>query len=194
MSTNNKSNVAVVTGATGFIGSHLVRALVDRDWVVHGLKRENSAMDLVSDISGIHWHDLDNTPLDDTWDSIGEADVVFHLATQYGRNEELTSEVVETNLMFPLTLLEQAEKRNVPLFIATDTCFPPGYPYLRSYTLSKKHFAQWGKVWAEKTSRKFVNLVLQHPYGPGDREGKFVPWIVSQCQNNVAEIELTSGE
>ena len=191
----SKTKTAVVTGATGFIGSHLVRTLINRGWAVHALKRETSAMDLVTDVSSaINWHDLDVTPLDDIWDSIGEANVVFHLATQYGRNDEPASEVVNTNLIIPMRLLEQSEKRNVPLFVATDTCFPSSYPYLRSYTLSKKQFAQWGQVWAEKTNRKFVNVVLQHPYGPGDQAGKFVPWIVRQCQTNVAHIELTTGE
>ena len=186
---------AVVTGATGFIGSHLVRRLINLGWRVHGLKRQTSAMSLVSDVAQkISWHDLDVTSLDDIWESIGEADVVYHLATQYGRGDVPASDVVKTNLLFPIQLLEQADKRNVPLFVATDTCFPSSYPYLRSYTLSKEQFAQWGKEWSERTANKFVNLVLQHPYGPGDQAGKFVPWIINQCQGDVAQIELTSGE
>jgi nucleoside-diphosphate-sugar epimerase len=191
----SKTKTAVITGATGFIGSHLARTLVDRGWIVHAIKRTTSAMDLVADISEkVQWHDLDVISLETVWNSIDSADVVYHLATQYGRGNQLASEVVNTNLIFPMQLLEQSENHNVPLFVATDTCFPSSYPYLRSYTLSKKQFAQWGKVWAEKTNRKFVNVVLQHPYGPGDGPGKFVPWIIGQCQNNVPQIELTSGK
>ncbi len=186
--------VAVITGATGFIGSHLARRLIERGWKVHGLKRMTSSMELVSDFSQqIQWHNVDETPMNVIWDSVGLADVVFHLATEYGREKQPMSSIASANLLFPLRLLEQAEVHNVPLFVATDTCFPATYPYLRNYTLSKKQFAQWGNVWAQEAGKRFVNLVLQNPFGPGDRAGKFVPWIIDQCLQNVEQIELTSG-
>ena len=186
--------VAVITGATGFVGSHLARALVQRAWTVHAFKRKSSSMELVSDVAdSIVWHDADQAPLNIIWDTIGRADVVYHLATEYGRNQP-PSKVVAANLLFPVQLMEQAEKHNVSLFVAADTCFPRTYPYLRHYTLSKKQLAQWGNIWAEQTGRRFVNLVLQHPYGPGDRDDKFVPWIIDQCLQNAESIELTSGE
>jgi nucleoside-diphosphate-sugar epimerase len=37
-------------------------------------------------------------------------------------------------------------------------------------------------------------LKLFHPYGPGDRADKFVPWIVRQCRASKGEIALTRGE
>ena len=38
------------------------------------------------------------------------------------------------------------------------------------------------------------NLRLEHLYGPGDDERKFVPWIIRQCLENVPEIKLTRGD
>ena len=184
---------AVVTGATGFIGNHLVRSLAKQGWNVHALKRSSSSIDSLSDLREVHWHDVDSSSLELIWETIGHANVVYHLATNYGRNDQPASEVARTNLLFPLQMLELADRHEVPLFVATDTCFPDSYPYLRNYTLTKKQFAQWGRVWAEQTGRRFFNVALQHPFGPGDRNGKFVPWIIQQCLSNVDSIELTEG-
>ena len=184
---------AVITGATGFIGSHLVRSLVQQGWNVHALKRSSSSIGSLADLKEVHWHDVNSSSLESIWETIGHANVVYHLATNYGRNDQPASEVARTNLLFPMQMLELADRHEVPLFIATDTCFPESYPYLRNYTLTKKQFAQWGQVWAKQTERRFFNVALQHPYGPGDREGKFVPWIIELCLNNVDSIKLTEG-
>jgi len=39
-----------------------------------------------------------------------------------------------------------------------------------------------------------LTIELQHPYGPGDRPGKFVPWLIDQCLQAEQPITLTSGE
>ena len=38
-----------------------------------------------------------------------------------------------------------------------------------------------------------MNLKLQHPFGPNDGQGKFVPWLIEQFLSNVDSIDLTSG-
>ena len=86
---------------------------------------------------------------------------------------ESPSKLSEDNTLFPLGLLERAVAKKVPAFINTDTCFTTDYKYLRPYTLSKKQLVQWGQILTEGTNTKFVNFVLQHPYGPGDRPTKF---------------------
>lgn len=187
--------VAVITGATGFIGSHLARKLVGLGWSVHAFHRQSSSLDLLADCAeSIQWHNIETTALDSIWDAIGSTDVVYHLATEYGRDDQPASAVAAANVLFPLQLLEHADAHGAEMFVTTDTCFPASYPYLREYTLSKKQFAQWGNVWAQQSGKRFVNVVLQHPYGPGDRAGKFVPWIIEQCLQNVDQINLTSGE
>jgi len=41
---------------------------------------------------------------------------------------------------------------------------------------------------------RFVNIRLEHMYGPGDDASKFTSWIIEQCLANVPEIKLTPGE
>ena len=72
---------AIVTGGAGFIGSHVVDALVARgdevaviDSLVHGTK------DNVSDRAELHVRDI-REPLEDLFDEV-RPEAVFHLAAQ----------------------------------------------------------------------------------------------------------------
>lgn len=186
--------VALITGATGFIGSHLARRLVGHGWEVHALVRSYSSLCRLEDVlERMTLHHVDEESQDLLWGELGQVDVIFHLATAYGRDEQAPSAVLRSNVLLPLELLEKAILHEVPLFISTDTCFSLDYPYLRSYTLSKRQFVDWARILVDGTRTKMVNLVLQHPYGPHDSQGKFVPWLIGQCLANVKAIDLTSG-
>jgi CDP-paratose synthetase len=177
----------LLTGATGFVGGHVARALCAAGWEVHALIRSTS------DTSGLNMevirHDIEGFHCD----PIPNVQAVVHVATNYGRNSRATS-LVWDNISFPMNHLEWAIEAKVPLFVNTDTCFTTDYKYLRPYTLSKKQFVQWGRILCEDTETKFVNLVLQHPYGPGDRPAKFVPAMIRECRTAKEEIWLTPGE
>jgi nucleoside-diphosphate-sugar epimerase len=163
--------LALVTGLTGFIGSHLGKALVQNKWTVQPVKR---------------------TSLFLAFTHAATADAVIHLATNYGRDNDPAGHMVEDNVQFPLRLLEESIARRVPVFLNIDTSFTADYPYQRPYTVSKKQFAQWGDVCCKGTDTKFVNLMLHIVYGPGDNPKKFVPSIVQQCLAG-GEIKLTPG-
>ena len=185
----------LITGLTGFVGSHVARLLVRSGWVVHGLKRATSSIDGLKDVSDqIEFHDIERTPLDDLFARVPKWDAVIHVATNYGRGNESPSALAKDNTHFPLGLLERAVARKVPAFINTDTCFTTDYKYLRPYTLSKKQLVQWGQILTEGSQTKFVNLELQHPYGPGDRPTKFVPAMAKQCLESTGTIDLTPGD
>ena len=46
---------ALVTGGTGFVGSHIARALVERGYQVRILRRTTSRLDAVNDIACEHY-------------------------------------------------------------------------------------------------------------------------------------------
>ncbi|HSQ58088.1 MAG TPA: NAD(P)-dependent oxidoreductase [Gemmata sp.] len=185
---------ALVTGATGFIGGHVVRALVAAGWRVHAVKRSTSDTSGLKEAEpAVAFHDIDRVSPDDIF-SAGPFDAVCLLATSYGRGNEPPSETLGANLLAPLRLLERAVAAQVPAVLHADTCFTPDYQYLRPYTLSKKQFAQWGRILCDQTATRFVNLVLQHPYGPGDRPAKFLPGIIRECLESTGNISLTAGE
>lgn len=185
---------AVVTGVTGFLGSHVARRLIHDGWDVVGIKRSTSDTGRLTDLQGhLTYLDADRDPLASLFPEGRGPDAVLHFATDYGRGNAPPSALLKANTLFPLELLDLAVRGRTPVFLNADTCYTLEYKHLQAYTLSKKQLTQWGKLLATSTTR-FINLVLQHPYGPGDGAGKFVPFILRQCLENPGDIDLTPGE
>ncbi|MCF7971115.1 MAG: NAD-dependent epimerase/dehydratase family protein, partial [Methylococcaceae bacterium] len=129
----------LLTGATGFLGSHIAKALLDNNFKVLAYCREQS------DFSR-----LESVKSDITWFKIGDGldapfkaakiDHIIQTATNYGRSQEQSTLLVETNLSFPLKLFELAELYSINTFFNTDTVL---HKYVNAYALSKKQLCEW---------------------------------------------------
>ncbi|MDW5549193.1 NAD-dependent epimerase/dehydratase [Methanosarcina sp.] len=181
----------LLTGATGFLGSHLLEALIKEDYETVILKRSFSNTGRIDKfLDKVKSYDIDIVPIEKAFKE-QKIDVVIHTATNYGRKNEKVSEIVDVNLIFSLKLLEIATDFNINTFFNTDTL---QYKHISNYTRSKKQFAEWLKVFGEAKKTKVVNLSLEHMYGPGDDANKFVVWLMEQMLSNVDEINLTTGK
>jgi len=60
--------------------------------------------------------------------------------------------------------------------------------------LSKRQFDDWGRIFANQGQIRFVNIKLEHMYGPGDDPSKFSAHVVQSCLKNIPELALTPGE
>lgn len=182
----------LLTGATGYLGSHLAHALVAGGVRVSILKRSTSKLDRLADIQHqIKFFDIDFAGIETPFRRNGHIDAVIHTATSYGRNGESELDVFRANTYFPLELLKSATLFNTDTFFNTDTIL---YEYLNSYALSKQQFAQWGRLFSANEDIQFVNIRLEHVYGPNDDSSKFTSWLIRQCMNGNAKIPLTKGE
>ncbi len=182
----------LLTGATGYLGSHLAEALLDAGHSVVVLKRKTSSLRrLESILPRVTLLDVDGLDFQMLFKEHGKIDAVIHAATTYGRNAESASQIAETNLNFPLKLLDAAVAAGVPVFMNTDTALDK---FLNAYSLSKTQFAEWGRHFAGQKKIRFLNLRLEHFYGPGDDDSKFTTHVINTCLKNASELKLTPGE
>jgi CDP-paratose synthetase len=181
----------LITGATGFLGSHLVDALVKEGHKVVILKRSfSNTWRINHSIPKIKVYNIDSEPVENAFIE-HRIDVIIHAATNYGRNNERISKIVEDNLLFSLKLLETAVSFNVKVFFNTDSL---QYRFLSDYTLSKKQFVEWLRVFGKAKKIKIINIRLDHIYGPKDDDKKFVVWLMNQMLMSNGKIRLTKGE
>jgi nucleoside-diphosphate-sugar epimerase len=65
---------------------------------------------------------------------------------------------------------------------------------LNAYSLSKKQFSEWGRIFSRQGGIRFLNVVLEHFYGPKEDESKFVSFVIKRLLDNASAIELTAGD
>lgn len=179
----------LLTGATGFLGSHLLEALLENGHKVVVLKRSTSNIWRIKKLlPNIVSYDVDTQPLELAFEE-QRIDSVIHTACVYGRKGESISQVVESNVLFGLRTLDACIKFKTDTFFNTDTLLQK---HLNIYTLSKKQFVEWLEQQCSKV--QVVNLKIEHMYGLKDDANKFVPWVLSQLRENIPEIKLTLGK
>ena len=192
----------LVTGAGGFIGSHLVEALVNNGAKVRAYVRYNSRNDpgllsllpeeLLNQVEIIPG-DLRDLPAVQA--AMSGVDLVYHLgaliAIPYSYLHPL--EVVETNVMGTLNVLQAALQSGVTRLIHTSTSEVYGtaqqVPIGENHPLQGQSPYSASKIGADKLAESFycsfelpvVTLRPFNTYGPRQSARAVVPTIVTQA-------------
>lgn len=114
-----------ITGATGFVGSHIARLMLDHGHQVRILRRKTSKLDAVKGLTVEHT--IGGFFDDDLATHLQEVDWVIHTAAvaEYWRSS--TDEIYKTNVDGTRNLLLAAEKAGVKRFIFTSSAAAIGY-------------------------------------------------------------------
>lgn len=175
-----KKHIAFVTGATGFIGSHLVKRLHEVKWDVHIIKRTNSNLDNLGSIKNkVHFHIYDGT-VQSLLKAMSDVrpDMVFHLASFFTAEHEAKqiNDLIQSNIQFSTHLLEAMTVNNVRMLVNTGTSWQhyQNQPYspVCLYAATKQAFEAILKYYSEVNSVNVITLKLFDTYGPNDTRKK----------------------
>jgi nucleoside-diphosphate-sugar epimerase len=187
----------LLTGATGFLGSHLLSRLLISGHHVVATKRTNSDTSRVHkwmDHSNLRFYDISKIDPSVMFDE-NQIDIIIHTATEYGRIKKPISEILEPNLVLPLRLIELGIEHGTVCFLNTDSFSNRGnsiHSNLLKYSLSKKSLLVWLRELSKQV--KVVNIVLEHVYGPYDSRSKFVESVIQQVAvERILRVGLTQG-
>lgn len=113
----------LVTGAAGFMGSHLIRKLKEKAGTVHALVRPQEELWRINDIlQSIALHEVDLTDHRTISELIAtlKPEVIYHCASYGGMPFELqTEKVYEVNFTSSMNLFNECKKQGFKAFIAT---------------------------------------------------------------------------
>lgn len=189
----------LLTGATGFLGSAILKALLKNDHEVIIIKRSFSDIHRISqEIKETKVYDIDQKgSLEKIFGENKNIATVLHTATCYGKKNETEHEITDSNIAFPVELINLAIENNVKTFINTSSFFQkitdkehPLYTYIES----KRKFKKIGKKLATEKKIHFIDAKIQHLYGTNDDESKFIPFIIHNSLHNTPLLNLTKGE
>lgn len=207
---NNKSGspLAVVTGADGFIGSHLTETLLGAGYRVRALSQYNS-FNFWGWLEGIHNNNLEIVSGDVRDPSfcrelVRGADTVFHLAALIAIPYSYVApdSYVDTNIRGTLNMLEAVKAEGCGRLLVTSTS--EVYGTAQYVPIDELHPRQpqspysATKIGADALAQSFYNafelpVVIVRPfntYGPRQSARAIIPTIISQIASGKEVIKV----
>lgn len=186
----------LLTGGTGFLGSHILNKLIESNYPVIVLVRKTSGLEKIAHLSGKYASFVINDSGSNMSSLFEQYNIntIIHTATEYGRESSIAS-ILETNVIFPLKLIEEGIKHKLGFFINTDSFFSKDQnlnsSYLNHYARSKKIFKDLLLDFSK--SLNVASLQLEHVYGENDSNRKFFTGLLEKLLSDSKEVDLTSG-
>ena len=191
----------VLTGISGFVGSHLALYLASQGWKVHGLCRQNSQIPAaVVQSAGIQIHrpEANIESLSNLFSTL-QPKVVFHLAScVIARHRDVdVLPLIESNLLFGSLVLEAMVGAGVRNFVNTGTAWEhSGNGTLAPiclYAATKTAFQNILDVYVKTNGIKAITLKLFDTYGPHDPRKKLIPLLLRTLETQT-ELKMSPGE
>ncbi len=180
----------LVLGATGYLGGNIVDRLVEDGHQIICVTRSTSDCSRLFLESGRI--ELISNDLGEIEEMLRRKDVdwVINGVCTYKPNASLYGDMLDSNLMFPLSVLNLAIKYHVKNYMTMGTSLPADF---NVYSFTKHEFAVFGKFLSEKDHINYINLELEMFYGGAyEPLSRFMNSCLTMLKAN-EPLALTSG-
>ncbi len=181
----------MLLGGTGYLGGNIARHLSGEGHTVICVVRRTSDISRLRSIQngGIRLISNDAAQLELTFQQ-DHVDWVINSVCTYKPNNSLYGDMLESNVIFPLGVLNLAIKYHVRNFLTMGTGLPHGF---NVYSFTKSKFSEFGKYLSEKDGINFAELVLEIFYGGSDEpDSRFLRSCCKKLVKNET-LQLTEG-
>jgi nucleoside-diphosphate-sugar epimerase len=197
----------LVTGAAGFVGAHLVRALLGDGHHVHLLLRPQTDRRRLAGLEGhyiAHPADLLDAAAVRAALAAARPDVIYHLAAHVGRPESCRrGDVLAGNVLATANLLDAAHAAGCRSLVYAGTGLeygPRAGPIDETTAVDPRTDYAAAKAAAtllcladSRRGRPIAVVRLFAVYGPGEAPYRLVPYVMDCCHRGVAP-RITSGQ
>jgi UDP-glucose 4-epimerase len=169
----------LITGASGFLGSHLVRELAGKGAEIHGVSRTRRGREL-----GVRWWRADLTSLAETRNVIAQTrpDIIYHLSSMAigKRDLALVLPVFQSETIATVNLLTAVAETSIKRLIVAGSLEepsgnkPPSSPYAAAKAASRLYGQMFHLLY--KVPVVFPRIFMT--YGPGQPDWKVIPCCI----------------
>lgn len=181
----------LLLGATGYLGGNIARFLSKEGYTIICVIRRTSDTSRLVFVGNNPVRLISNeaAQLELTFKH-EKIDWVINSVCTYKSNNSLYGDMLESNVMFPLSILNLAIKYGIKNFLTMGTGLPSDF---NMYSFTKSKFSEFGRYLSERGKINFAELLLELFYG-GENEpaSRFMNSCAHKLANN-EDIQLTEG-
>lgn len=196
---NNMQKIFLITGASGFIGSMLLRRLIEQGQEVHLILRKESKTWRIDDLlnkTTVHLSDLSN--LNELTQIIKKTNpnIIYHLATNgaYSSQKD-ANQIINTNILGTWNLLQACNSINYELFVNTGSSSEYGFKKFAMretdivepasyYAVTKCAQTLLCSHIAKQENKPIVTIRPFSVYGPYEEPKRFIPTLMKSLLFN----------
>ena len=169
-----------MTGATGYIGSHVLKYLLSKGWDIHVIADPKFGYANIEDVLSqldVFEYDGNIPTLCDYFQNV-KPDVVFHLAAAVITNykPEQVPVLIQSNVQFGAEILEAMKSSDTKLLVSTGSYWQnynsDTYNPVDLYAATKEAFEKIVQYYVDAFGFRHVNLRLFDVYGEDDKRPK----------------------
>lgn len=178
----------LITGSTGFIGSHIKEYLLKKNYLVIDILREKNKSKIKKrkNYRPIFYSSI--SELEKKIKKI-EFNIIINCATFYSKNYDYKTvlELIKTNILFS-TLILIGNLKKLKKIINFDTMMQhsinENFNPMNIYAITKFAHKNISEFFLKKKKIKFYNLKIYETFGINDKRNKLVPTILKNYKKN----------